>query len=129
MTSRRIALAFVLALATVGRGLAQNTFADLYDQASDLYEKASWAACTEKFVAASAAAEDRQASRALLRAAACAARAGKQEATDFAFQFLAQAASRGGRDVDRLATEPDYAPLRKDPRWKPMFDQVQARAA
>src|SRR3954452_1437676 len=40
MTSRRIALAFVLALATVGRGLAQNTFADLYDQASEWATKA-----------------------------------------------------------------------------------------
>jgi hypothetical protein len=108
------------------------SFADLYDQASDLYEKANWAGCAEKFVAASGAApEDRLASRALVKAARCAARAGQKakEATGFAFQFLEQAVARGCRDADTLATEPDFAPLRTDPRWKPVFEKVQAQAA
>jgi hypothetical protein len=106
------------------------SFADLYDQASNLYEKADWAGCGQQFVAASAAAsEDRQASRALVKAARCAARAGKKEATDFAFQFLDQAVARGCRDVDTLATEPDFAALRTDPRWKPVFEKARAKAA
>jgi hypothetical protein len=106
------------------------SFAEAYDRASDLYEKADWAGCAQQyFTAAAAASEDRQASRALLRAAGCAARAGRKEATDFAFQFLDQAAARGCRDVDRLATDPDLATLRTDPRWKPIFEQAQARAA
>jgi hypothetical protein len=104
------------------------SFAEAFNQASDLYEKANWAGCAQQFVAASAAAaEDRQASRALLRAASCAARAG-EKATDFAFQFLDQAAARGCRDVDRLGTDPDLATLRTDPRWKPVFEKIQARA-
>jgi hypothetical protein len=105
------------------------SFADLYDQASNLYEKADWAGCGQQFVAASAASEDRQASRALVKAARCAARAGKKEATDFAFQFLDQAAAKGCRDVDTLATEPDFAALRTDPRWKPFFEKARAKAA
>jgi hypothetical protein len=106
------------------------SFADLYDQASDLYEKANWAGCAEKFVAASgAASEDRLASRALVKAARCAVRASKKEATGFAFQFLDQATARGCRDADTLATEPDFATLRTDPRWKPVFEKVQAQAA
>jgi hypothetical protein len=108
------------------------SFADLYDQASDLYEKANWAGCAEKFVAASGAAPaDRLASRALVKAARCAARAGqtRKEAAGFAFQLLDQATARGCRDVDTLATEPDFSPLRTDPRWKPVFEKVQAQAA
>ena len=55
------------------------SFADLYDQASDLYEKAQWEGCADKFVAASGiASEDRLASRALVKAARCAARAGQK---------------------------------------------------
>jgi hypothetical protein len=108
------------------------SFADLYDQASDLYEKAQWEGCADKFVAASGvASEDRLASRALVKAARCAARAGQKEkeALGFAFQFLDQAVARGCRDVDSLATEADFAPLRSDPRWKPVFEKVQAKAA
>jgi hypothetical protein len=105
------------------------SFAEAYDQASDLYEKADWAGCAQQFTAAAGVApNDRQASRALLRATACAARAG-EKARDFAFQFLDQAAARGCRDVDRLAADPDYDSLRTDPRWKPAFGKIQAAAA
>jgi hypothetical protein len=131
-------LGLVLALAAAGAAFAQNpraassSFADLYDQASALYEKAKWDGCAEKFVAAAgAASEDRLASKALVKAARCAAQAGKtqKEATGFAFQFLDQATARGCRDVDTLATEPDFASLRSDPRWKPVLEKVQAKAA
>ncbi len=64
-----------------------------------------------------------------MKAARCAARAGKKEATDFAFQFLDQAVAKGCRDVDTLATEPDFAALRTDPRWKPVFEKALAKAA
>lgn len=105
------------------------SFADLYEQGSDLYEKGQWEGCADKLVAAAGSTrEDRLASRALLRAAACAARAG-EKATSFAFQFLDQAVARGCRDADRLATDADYIPLRKDPRWQPLFEKVRARAA
>lgn len=138
MTSRRVLIGFTLVLVLTApvAGSAQSAraagpgFADLQDQASDLYEQANWAGCTEKFVAASkAASEDRLASRALVKAARCAARVSKKESTDLAFQLLDQAAARGCRDVDTLATEPDFAPLRTDPRWKPVFEKVQAKAA
>jgi hypothetical protein len=108
------------------------TFVDLYGQASDLYEKAQWEGCSDKFAAAAgAASEERLTSKALVMAARCAARGGpkEKEAIGFAFQLLDQAAARGCRDVDALATEPDFAPLRTDPRWKPIFEKVQARAA
>jgi hypothetical protein len=105
------------------------SYADLYEQGSDLYEKADWEGCADKLVgAAEVTSEDRLASRALLRAAACAARAGAK-ATGFAFHYLDQAVARGCRDADRLATDPDYASLRQDPRWQPVFDKVQAKAA
>jgi hypothetical protein len=106
------------------------SFADAWDQASDLYEKADWAGCAQQFqTAAAVAPEDRQASRSFLRAAACAARAGKKETADFAFKLLDKAAARGCRDADRLATDPDLASLRTDPRWPPVVAKVEARAA
>jgi len=138
MIFRRISIGFtlVLVLAAPVAGSGQSakatgpSFADLSDQAADLYEKANWAGCAERFTAASgAASEDRLASRALVKAARCAARAGKTESTGLAFELLGQAAARGCRDIDTLATEPDFAPLRTDPRWKPVFEKVQAKAA
>jgi hypothetical protein len=106
------------------------SFADAWDQASDLYEKADWVGCAQQFqTAAAVAPEDRQASRSFLRAAACAARAGKKETADFAFKLLDKAAARGCRDADRLATDPDLASLRTDPRWPPVVANVEARAA
>jgi tetratricopeptide (TPR) repeat protein len=136
MVFPRVSIGFAVVLALTGTraGLAQSaaaasaSFADLYDQAASLYEKADWAGCAERFAAASrAASEDRLASKALLKAARCDARAGKKEAS--AFGLLEQAAARGCRDVDTLATEPDFASLRTDPRWKPVFEKVQAQAA
>src|SRR5581483_7476787 len=129
-----VVLALTLAVVTArNRAESMNpNSAELFEQASDLYEKADWAGCAEKFVAASqTASEDRLASKALVKAARCAARAGKtqKEATGFAFQYLDQAVVRGCRDVDTLATEPDFAPLRSDPRWKPVLEKVQAQAA
>ncbi len=128
MTFPRISLGFtlVLVLATPGAVLARS-FADLFDQGSELYERGHWAACAEKFtVASEATSEDRQAAKALVKAARCAARASQKDA---AFQHLDQAAAQGCRDVDTLATEPDFASLRTDPRWKPVFEKVQAKAA
>jgi hypothetical protein len=121
-------LAGVLMLAVIAGAQTAPSFAEAYDQGSDLYEKADWGNCAQKFAAAAGVApNDRQSSRALLRATACAARAG-EKARDFAFQFLDQALARGCRDVDRLATEPDYTSLRKDPRWQPVLEKIQAAA-
>jgi hypothetical protein len=128
-------LVLALALAAAGAAFPQapatgTGFADLYEQASDLYEKADWTGCGDRFVAASSAAtEARQASKALVKAARCAARAGRKAAPGTAFELLERAAARGCRDVDTLATEADFAPLRTDPRWQPIFGKVQAQAA
>ena len=106
------------------------SFAEAWDGAAGAYEKAEWEACAQQYyTAAAVATEDRQASRALLRAAACDARIGKKEATDFAFQLLDKAVARGCRDADRLATDPDLASLRSDPRWKAVTEKIQARDA
>lgn len=128
MTFPRVALGFtlVLALAAPVAGHARS-FADLFDQGSELYERGRWAACAEKFAEASeATSEDRLAAKALVKAARCAARAGQKDA---AFKHLDQAAAQGCRDVDTLATESDFTSLRSDPRWKPVFEKVEARAA
>jgi tetratricopeptide (TPR) repeat protein len=102
-------------------------FPALYDQAADSYEKADWARCGERFAAAAKAASlDRQAARALLRAAACAARSGDK---DGAFRYLGEAAARGSRDADRIATDPDFEGLRSDPRWAPVVAGVRERDA
>ena len=106
------------------------SFDDASSNAADLYEKANWAGCARQYYTAAAVApDDRQAARVLLRAAACVARTGEKESADEAFKLLDKAAARGCRDVDRLATEPDYATLRKDPRWQPLLEKVRARAA
>jgi hypothetical protein len=102
-------------------------FFALYDRASNAYEKADWSGCAQQFAnAASAADLDRQASRAWVAAAACAA---KDKDKAGVFYCLDQAAAHGVRDVDRLATHPDFATVRDDPRWKPLFEKAQARAA
>ena len=102
-------------------------FFALYDRGSDAYEKGDWHECAQRFAAAaSAAGLDRQASRAWVAAAACAA---KDKDLTGVFYCLDQAAARGGRDVDRLATHPDFAAVRDDPRWKPLFAKAQASAA
>jgi hypothetical protein len=117
------------ALALAGGAAAQTApgFPELFDQASNSYEKADWAHCGEQFaVAAKAAPLDRQAARSLVSAAKCASRAGDKEA---AFRSLDQAAARGYRDADRVATDPDFESLRQDPRWKSFAGKVKARAA
>jgi hypothetical protein len=102
-------------------------FPELFDQASNTYEKGDWAHCREQFAAAAKAASlDRQAARALSGAARCAARAGDK---DGAFRDLDQAATRGYRDADRVATDPDFDSLRQDPRWKSFVGRVKARDA
>ncbi|HYX26804.1 MAG TPA: hypothetical protein VFC23_21810, partial [Thermoanaerobaculia bacterium] len=101
-------------------------FFALYDQGSDAYEKAKWSDCAQHFVdAAGAAKQDRQACRAWVAAAGCAARDGDKAGV---FYCLDQVATHGCRDVDRLATEPDFATVRDDPHWKTVFEQAQARA-
>jgi hypothetical protein len=103
------------------------SYAELYDQASNTYEKADWAHCHEQFTAAAKAATlDRQAARALFNAARCATRAGDKES---AFRELDQAAARGYRDADRVATDSDFDSLRQDPRWKEFAGKVKARDA
>src|SRR5947209_3828276 len=102
---------------TLAAGAAAQTapgFPALFDQASNTYEKGDWVHCGEQFAAAAKAASlDRHA-----------ARAGDKEA---AFRHLDQAAARGYRDADRVATDPDFDSLRQDPRWKPLAGQVKAR--
>jgi hypothetical protein len=106
------------------------SFDEASSSAADLYEKANWAGCAQQYYTAAAMApDDRQAARALLRAAACSARTGQKESADEAFKLLDKAVARGCQDVDRLATEPDYASLRKDPRWQPVLKKAQACAA
>jgi hypothetical protein len=102
-------------------------FSALYDRGSDAYEKGDWHGCGQRFAAAaSAAGLDSQASRAWVDAAACAA---KDKDLTGVFYCLDQAAARGGHDVDRLATHPDFAAVRDDPRWQPLFAKAQANAA
>jgi hypothetical protein len=102
-------------------------YPELFDQASNTYEKGDWVHCREQFAAAAKAAPlDRQAARALSGAARCAARAGDK---DGAFRDLDQAAARGYRDADRIATDSDFDPLRQDPRWKSFAGKVKARDA
>ncbi len=106
------------------------SFDEASSNAADFYEKANWAGCAQQYYTAAAMApEDRLAARALLRGAACLARVGEKQGTDEAFKLLDKAVARGTRDADRLATEPDYATLRKDPRWQPVFEKVRAAAA
>lgn len=103
------------------------TYPELYDQASNTYEKGDWAHCHEQFAAAAKAASlDRQAARALFNAARCATRAGDKES---AFRELDQADARGYRDADRVATDPDFDSVRQDPRWKAFAGKVKARDA
>lgn len=119
----------LIGLLLAGGAAAQSApgYPELFDQASNTYEKGDWAHCREQFAAAAKAAPlDRQAVRALAGAARCAAKAGDK---DEAFRDLDQAATRGYRDVDRIATDPDFDSLRQDPRWKTFADQVKARDA
>src|SRR5436305_15234560 len=88
----------VLALAGAAGAQAPPAYSDLYDQASNVYEKADWPACETAYLAAAGAATlDRQASRALLRAAACAAQAAGKEGAGRAFQPRGRGAAKGGR--------------------------------
>ncbi|HEX3554010.1 MAG TPA: hypothetical protein VIA62_12360 [Thermoanaerobaculia bacterium] len=128
MTQKRHTLLLALTALLLAGGAAAQTppaFPSLFDQASNTYEKGDWVHCGEQFAAAAKAAPlDRQAARALVGAARCASRAGDKEA---AFRDLDQAATRGYRDADRIATDPDFDSLRQDPRWKSFAGQVKAR--
>lgn len=102
-------------------------FGELFEQASQTYEKGQWTRCTEQFAAAARAATlDRQAARSLLGATRCATQAGDKEA---ALRYLEAAVARGCRDADKLTIEPDFEPLRGDPRWKALVAKVQERDA
>jgi len=115
---------FLAALAAEAAAQTAPGYPELFDQASNTYEKGDWAHCREQFAAAAKAAPlDRQAARALSGAARCAARAGDKEG---AFRDLDQAAARGYRDADRVTTDSDFDSLRQDPRWKPLADRVKA---
>jgi hypothetical protein len=130
MTPKRHPLLLVLtALALTGAAMAQTPpgYPELFDRASVTYEKADWTHCAGQFAdAAKAASLDRQAARALVGAARCASRAGDK---DTAVGYLDQAAARGYRDADRVATDPDFDSLRQDPRWKGFVEKVKARDA
>jgi hypothetical protein len=120
-----LALALTWMLSAVAAAQTAPGFPELFDQASNTYEKGDWTHCREQFAAAAKAASlDRQAARALSGSARCAARVGDK---DGAFRDLDQAVSRGYRDADRVATEPDFDSLRQDPRWKSFADKVTAR--
>ncbi len=117
----------VLAGAVAAQTAPASSYPELFDQASNTYEKGDWAHCHEQFTAAAKAASlDRQAARALFNAARCATRAGDK---DGAFRDLDQAAARGYRDADRVATDPDLNSLRQDPRWQAFAGKVKARDA
>lgn len=117
----------VLAFAGVAGAQTPPGYSELFDQASNSYEKADWTHCAAQFAdAAKAASLDRQAARALVGAARCASRAGDKET---AFRDLDQANARGYRDANRVATDPDFDPLRQDPRWQAFVDKVKARDA
>ena len=128
MIQKRHALLLALTALLLAGGAAAQTapgFPELFDQASDTYEKGDWTHCGEQFTAAAKAAPvDRQAARAFSGAARCHARAGNREA---ALRDLEQASSHGYRDADRVATDSDFDSLRQDPRWKSFVDQVKAR--
>ncbi|HEX4963040.1 MAG TPA: hypothetical protein VF173_19575 [Thermoanaerobaculia bacterium] len=131
MIQKRHILLPALTVLTLASGVSAQTAAkppgypELFDQASVSYEKGDWAHCGEHFAAAAKAAPlDRQAARALSGAARCHAHGGDKDA---ALHDLEQASSRGYRDADRVATDPDFDSLRQDPRWKTFVDQVRAR--
>ncbi len=130
MIPKRHPLLLVLtALAFAGAAAAQTApgFPELFDQASNSYEKADWTHCAAQFGdAAKAASLDRQAARAWVGAARCASRAGDKEA---AFRDLDQANARGYRDANRVTTDPDFDSLRQDPRWQGFVDKVKAKDA
>ena len=132
MKQKRHTLSLTLTGLLLAGGAAAQTapmsaYPELYDQASNTYEKGDWAHCHEQFAAAAKAATlDRQAARALFNAARCSTRAGDMES---AFRELDQAAARGYRDTDRVATDSDFDSLRQDPRWKEFAGKVKARDA
>ena len=79
------------------------SFDEASSTAAGFYEKANWAGCAQQYYTAAAVApDDRQATRALLRAAACVTRTGQKESADEAFKLLDKALARGCRDVGRL---------------------------
>ncbi|HEV7785065.1 MAG TPA: hypothetical protein VGQ28_06985 [Thermoanaerobaculia bacterium] len=129
MKPKRHTLPLALTCLVLAGGAAAQTapagYPELFDQASNTYEKGDWSHCHEQFAAAAKTAPlDRQAARALFNAARCATRAGDKEG---AFRELDQAATRGYRDADRVATDPDFESLRQDPRWKSFAGKVKAR--
>jgi len=132
MKLKRHTLPLTLILLVLTGGAAAQTapaatYPELFDQASNTYEKGDWAHCHEQFAAAAKTASlDRQAARALFNAARCATRAGDKES---AFRELDQADARGYRDADRVATDSDFDALRQDPRWKAFAGKVKARDA
>ena len=119
-----------LALAAAGAVRAQAPAADFFDlneKAGRSFDKEDWPLCATQFAgAAEKAPTDRQAARAFLNASRCATQAGNKDA---AFRYFDQAAAHGCRDVDGIVTDTYFDPLRQDPRWKPAFEKVQARAA
>jgi hypothetical protein len=49
--------------------------------------------------------------------------------TNRAMEDLQHALARGHHDLDEVATDPELAPLRRDPRWRDLMDSTAARQA
>jgi tetratricopeptide (TPR) repeat protein len=101
------------------------SYQDLFQQGFAAYQSEDWPRCADRFAAAAkAATSDRQAARAYFASAACLTAAGNKDA---AFESLDKAAGKGYRDLERAQGNPQFEPLRQDPRWKTFFEGVQKR--